>query len=163
MLKTFLIDGDKGGIGKTLVSRIVADAYVKHEATGLPDAKIICFDADITNPDFTGDGGYASDGEIFATKMINLDDPENWMEMMNAVEPYLEMAQTEEVRIIISLPATIQRAFVTGSEAVGQAMELLNAIPVWVVGNTPYHFSAEINLFSHSFLTPNSAHIRWPI
>jgi len=136
MLKTFLVDGDKGGIGKTMVSRIIADAYIKREATGLPLAKIVCLDADHTNPDFAGAGGYAADTSIFATGLINLDDPDNWMEMMNTVEPYLEMAETEEVRIIVSLPATIQRAFVTGSEAVGQAMEMLNAVPVWVVGDT---------------------------
>jgi len=58
------------------------------------------------------------------------------MEAMNALEPFLEIAQEEEVRIIISLPATIQRAFAGGSEIIGQAMELLNAVPVWVVGNT---------------------------
>jgi hypothetical protein len=136
MLKTFLIDGDKGGIGKTMVSRIVADTFVRHKTNGLPSAKIICLDADHTNPDFAGSSGYEADASIFATGLINLDDPDNWMEMMNTVEPYIEMAQTEEVRIIISLPATIQRAFVSGSEAVGQAMEMLNAVPVWVVGDT---------------------------
>lgn len=136
MLKTFLIDGDKGGLGKSLVSRIVADAYVKHEATGLPAAKIICLDADHMKPDFCGGGGYIADSSIFATGLVNLDDPDNWMEMMTTVEPYLEMAETEEVRIIISLPAGIQRAFMSGSEAVGQAMDMLNAIPVWVVGDS---------------------------
>ena len=136
MLKTFLVDGDKGGIGKTMVSRIITDAYVRHEATRLPAAKIICLDADRTNPDFAGAGGYGVDEYIFTTGLVNLDDPENWMEMMNMMEPYLEMSQTEAVRIIISLPATIQRAFTTGSEAIGQAMEMLNAVPVWVVGDT---------------------------
>ncbi len=135
MLKTYMVDGDKGGIGKTMVSRIIADTFIKKE-NGLPDAKVICFDADHTNPDFCGNGGYVQDDSIFSIGLVNLDDPDNWMEMMSTVEPYLEMAETEEVRIIISLPATIQRAFTTGSEVVGQAMEMLNAIPVWVVGDT---------------------------
>lgn len=136
MLKTFMIDGDKGGIGKSLVSRIVADAYIKG-GNGLPEAKIICLDADHTNPDFCGEGGYQADEFIFNDGLVNLDDPEKWMEMMNTVEPYIEMAETEEVRLIISLPATIQRAFTSGSEAVGQAMEMLNAVPVWIIGDTP--------------------------
>lgn len=136
MLKTFLVDGDKGGIGKTMVSRIIADAYVRQEALGLPKAKIICLDADHTNPDFAGSGGYKLDDHIFASGLVNLDSPEQWMEMLNTIEQYIELAQAEEVRIIISLPATIQRAFIGGSEEIGQAMEILNAVPVWVVGDT---------------------------
>ncbi|HQT25168.1 MAG TPA: hypothetical protein PLK99_01040 [Burkholderiales bacterium] len=46
------------------------------------------------------------------------------------------MAQEEEVRIIINLPATIQRAFMAGGETVGQVMEMFNCIPIWVLGDT---------------------------
>lgn len=124
MLKTYLVDGDKGGIGKTMVSRIITDTFIKG-GKDLPDApKIICLDADHTNPDFCGKGGYEEDESVFSVGLINLDDPDNWMEMMNVIEPYLEMAESEEVRIIISLPATIQRAFASGSESIGQAMEM---------------------------------------
>lgn len=135
MLKTFLIDGDKGGVGKTMVSRIITDTYIRHNGS-IPECKIICIDADHTNPDFGGEGGYKADEHIFMSALINLDEPESWFELVNKLEPYIEIAQTEEVRIIINLPATIQRAFLSGSEAVGHAMSIFNCIPIWVLGDT---------------------------
>ena len=118
-----------------MVSRIITDTYIRHHA-GIPECKIICIDADHTNPDFAGEGGYKKDDHIFASRLANLDDPENWFGLANTLEPYLEMAETEEVRIIINLPATIQRAFVAGSEAVGHVMNVFNCIPIWVLGDT---------------------------
>ena len=136
MLKTFLVDGDKGGVGKTMVSRIITDLYVRHELVGIRKPRIICIDADHTNPDFAGEGGYKCDDYIFTSILVNLDDPESWFDLTNRLEGYLEMAQEEEVRIIINLPATIQRAFMAGGESVGQVMETFNCIPVWVLGDT---------------------------
>lgn len=136
MLKTFLVDGDKGGVGKTMVSRIIADAYVRHAATGLPQAKIICLDADKSNPDFAGTGGYAKDEHIFTSGLVALVDPDNWIKMINVMEPYIEMAETEEVRIIISLPAQIHSAFESASEEIGQVMDMLNMVPIWVMNNS---------------------------
>ncbi|MHB1098032.1 MAG: hypothetical protein ACYCZR_00625 [Burkholderiales bacterium] len=135
MLKTFLVDGDKGGVGKTMVSRVITDVYVRH-AEGIPKSRIICIDADHTNPDFAGDGGYKKDDHVFASFLANLDEPDSWLDLTNRLEGYLEMAQEEEVRIIINLPATIQRAFMAGGETVGQVMEMFNCIPIWVLGDT---------------------------
>ena len=135
MLKTFLVDGDKGGVGKTMVSRVITDVYVRH-AEGIPKSRIICIDADHTNPDFAGDGGYKKDDHVFASFLANLDEPDSWLDLTNRLEGYLEMAQEEEVRIIINLPATIQRAFMAGGETVGQVMETFNCIPVWILGDT---------------------------
>lgn len=135
MLKTFLIDGDKGGVGKTMVSRIITDTYIRHLGS-VPECKIICVDADHTNPDFGGEGGYKADEHVFMSALANLDDPASWFELANKLEPYLDVAKEEEVRIIINLPATIQRVFLSGSEAVGHVMNVFNCIPVWVLGDT---------------------------
>jgi len=136
MLKTFLVDGDKGGVGKTMVSRIITDLYVRHLAE-IPKCRIICIEADHTNPDFAGEGGYRKDDHVFASFLANLDEPDSWLDLANALEPYLEMAQEEETRIIINLPATIQRAFMAaGGETVGQVMEMFNCIPIWALGDT---------------------------
>ncbi len=136
MLKTFLVDGDKGGVGKTMVSRVITDLYVRHELLGIRKPKIICIDADHTNPDYAGDGGYKGDDCIFKSILVNLDEPDSWLDLTNRLELYLEMALEEEVRIIINLPATIQRAFMAGGESVAQVMETFNCIPVWVLGDT---------------------------
>lgn len=136
MLKTFLVDGDKGGVGKTTVARAIADAYANAEANGLPRCKIVCLDADHTNPDFCGPGGYAKDGKIHEVGLVNLDEPKNWLELVNALESEIATADQDEVRVIISMPATAKRAFESGSEEVIQVLNMLNAVPVWVMGRT---------------------------
>ena len=135
MLKTIFVDGDKGGVGKTMVARAIADAYIQR-TNGLPDCKLICLDADHTNPDFCGPGGFEPDSGVHETGLINLDESKSWLELVNSLEPFIEMAHQEEVRIIVSMPATAKRAFEKGSEEVAQIMSMLNAIPVWVIGRT---------------------------
>jgi len=136
MLKTFLVDGDKGGVGKTTVARVIADTFVNAAANGLPACKVVCLDADHTNPDFCGEGGYMPDTKIHDTGLVNLDEPKNWLELVNALEGIIAEAEEEEVRIIISMPATAKRAFESGSGEVAQVLSMLNTIPVWVMGRT---------------------------
>ena len=99
MLKTFLVDGDKGGVGKTTVARVIADTFVNAAANGLPACKVVCLDADHTNPDFCGEGGYMPDTKIHDTGLVNLDEPKNWLELVNALEGVIAEAEEEEVRI----------------------------------------------------------------
>lgn len=136
MLKTFLVDGDKGGVGKTTVARAIADAYANAAANHLPACKVVCLDADHTNPDFCGTGGYVPDSRIHDTGLVNLDEPKNWLELVNALEDVIAAAKTEEVRVIISMPATAKRAFESSNEEVMQVLNMLNAVPVWVMGRT---------------------------
>jgi len=136
MLKTIIVDGDKGGVGKTTVARAIADAYVNAAANGLPVCKVVCLDADHTNPDFCGAGGYEPDTKIHDTGLVNLDEPKNWLELVNALESIISAAEEEEVRIIISMPATAKRAFESGAGEVAQVLSMLNAVPVWVMGRT---------------------------
>lgn len=135
MLKTIIVDGDKGGVGKTTVARAIADAYVNAAETGLPACKIICLDADHTNPDFCGPGGYEQDGKIHNTGLINIDEPKAWLELVNALEGVIAAAEEEEIRIIISMPATAKRSF-AGDGEVAQVLSMLNVVPVWVMGRT---------------------------
>ncbi len=136
MLKTFIVDGDKGGVGKTTVARAIVDAYINHEPNGLPKCKIICIDADHTNPDFCGAGGYEPDTKIHDTGLVNLDDPKNWLELVNALESVIACSETEEVRIIISMPATAKRAFESNAGEIAQVLDMLNVVPIWVIGRT---------------------------
>lgn len=137
MIKTFVVDGDKGGVGKTTVARVIADAYVNAADNNLPTAKIICLDADHTNPDFCGSGGYAIDDKIFGSAMVNLDEPKNWLELVNTLESAIEVAKSgEEIRVIISMPATAKRAFESSAGEIEQVLNMLNAVPVWVLGRT---------------------------
>lgn len=135
MLKTIIVDGDKGGVGKTTVARAIADAYVNAAGNNLPVCKVICIDADHTNPDFCGPGGYEQDLKIYSAGLVNLDDPKNWLELVNELEPVISLAETEEIRIIISMPATAKRSF-DGNGEVAQVLEMLNVVPVWVMGRT---------------------------
>lgn len=135
MLKTIIVDGDKGGVGKTTVARAIADAYVNADEAGLPRCKIICLDADHTNPDFCGPGGYEQDDRIHTTGLINIDEPKAWLELVNALEGVIAAAEEEEVRIIISMPATAKRSF-AGNGEVAQVLSMLNVVPVWVMGRT---------------------------
>ena len=137
MIKTFLVDGDKGGVGKTTVARAITHAYVEHEANGLPESMIYCFDADHTNPDFCGPGGYEQDDKISASALVNLDHPKDWLELLNDLGSVLESSAEREVRIIISLPATAKRAFDNGSGEVDLVLQTLNVVPIWVMGRTP--------------------------
>ncbi len=135
MLKTIIVDGDKGGVGKTTVARAIADAYANASDNGLPSCKIICLDADHTNPDFCGPGGYKQDNKIHNIGLVNLDEPKSWLELVNALEGVIASAEEEEIRIIISMPATAKRSF-AGDGEVAQVLNMLNVVPVWVMGRT---------------------------
>lgn len=153
MLKTIIVDGDKGGVGKTTVARAIADAFVNADCNGLPACKIVCLDADHTNPDFCGPGGYVPDEKIWDTGLVNLDNPKDWLELVNALESVINAAENEEVRIIISMPATAKRSF-AGDGEVDQVLRMLNAVPVWVMGRTAdsvTQLQSRIDTMPHQF------------
>lgn len=138
MLKTYLVDGDKGGVGKTMTARVLTDALILGESIGLPNSKIICMDADRTNPDFAGENGYTTEGPIIGTGLIDLGLPKYWAELANKMEDYVKAgAAGEEIRLVVSLPATVGKdVFFTRDKTAGEVMGYLNAVPVWVMGRT---------------------------
>jgi hypothetical protein len=60
-VKTILVDGDKGGVGKSLATRAMVQFYLEQPADCRP--RLVVFDADHSNPDVYGrDGLKAGDG-----------------------------------------------------------------------------------------------------
>ena len=138
MLKTYLVDGDKGGVGKTMTARVLTDALIQGELIGLQNSRVIALDADRTNPDFAGDGGYKKGGSIIMNGLIDLSLPKYWAELANAMEKYVKAGEAgEEIRLVISLPATVGKdVFFAKDGTAGEVMDYLNAVPVWVMGRT---------------------------
>ena len=134
MLKTFVIDGDKGGVGKSMVTRAIADMYLHPEEAGLPsqDYQLIVLDADRANPDVCGTGGLATGGRIAKTEMISLDDQGGWIQLGNLLDPFVKRPQ--EFRAVINMPAGIgTRAFDGTVPLIQEVLGHINAIPVWVL------------------------------
>ena len=45
MIKSYFIDGDKGGVGKSFMSRCLVDSFINHEVSGMPKIdKLIVID-----------------------------------------------------------------------------------------------------------------------
>jgi len=62
MIKSYFVDGDKGGVGKSFISRCLVDSFINHEVSGMPKIdKLIVIDADPMNPDVVCDSGYQSE------------------------------------------------------------------------------------------------------
>jgi hypothetical protein len=136
MLKTIFVDGDKGGVGKSLVSRALVDMYLHDPRQGERD--VVVFDADRSNPDVCGSGGYCvndTDNNLVSTHLINLETESGWSEFGDRMEAYVDSER--DIRVIISMPAQIgPRAFDGSIPLVGEILRSVNAIPVWVMSRT---------------------------
>ncbi len=135
MLKTFIIDGDKGGVGKSLAAR----ALVHHFLT-LPDnerPRLIVYDADLSNPDVCGEGGLKAGVGIMGTALIDLSTENGWIELGTRVATIATAAEKTDHRIIINMPAQIgTRAFDGSIHIVSEVLREANAIPIWMLSRT---------------------------
>lgn len=138
MLKVIFVDGDKGGVGKSLVAKTIADMYLwGQEATGLPETHVVVIDADRANPDICGTGGFQPGGRLAGTYLASLEREDDWADFANMMEPYIEAGRSQEVRVIVSMPAQIgPRAFDGSIALVNEIMREVNAVPVWVLSRT---------------------------
>ncbi len=139
-LKTIFVDGDKGGVGKSLITRSLVDMYLQgadqYGMARVPDAQVVVVDADRSNPDVCGQGGLTAGGRIIQTLHASLEDQNGWMEFVNQVETYLQ-SPDQETRIIVSMPAQIgPRAFDNSIPIVREFMRDFNVVPVWVLSRT---------------------------
>jgi len=139
-LKTILVDGDKGGVGKSLVTRAVVDMYLNADEAGIGDRRytLAVYDADRRNPDVCGRGGYTPNDHLLLAELAALDSEEGWIDFGNKLEPVIEMGASEDahVRIIVSMPAQIGKVFDGSVALVNTILQELNAIPVWVLSRT---------------------------
>jgi hypothetical protein len=134
MLKTYVVDGDKGGVGKSMTTRAIVDMYLHPEDADLPcrDYQLIVLDADRANPDVCGKGGLTSGGRIAKTELICLDDQGGWIQLGNVLDPFVKRPQ--EFRAVINMPAGIgSRVFDGSIPLVSEVLGHINATPVWVL------------------------------
>lgn len=137
MLKTFLIDGDKGGVGKTLTARsLLSYFYAVRE-----DVRIAAIDADQSNPDVCGKGGVERDHRVCLSELVALGEKDGWLDLAQTMDPLLGFK--DDVRCVINLPAQIgMRAFISGESLADEYAEPYNMIPVWVIGPRPESIAA---------------------
>ena len=140
MIKTYFVDGDKGGVGKSTVARAVVDMLIQSERFGLPNIdKIVIVDADPMSDDVCGEGGYVTE-MVGDTQIVAVRFPisviEHWVEIidrLSAIEVGGDIV-TENVRIVFSLPAGAGLILME-NPFIFDMMELFNGVPVWVLGN----------------------------
>ncbi len=135
MLKTFVIDGDKGGVGKSLAARALVHYYLC-----LPDGerpRIAVYDADLSNPDVCGEGGLKAGDGIMSTAMLDLSTEDGWIAFGDRISMLSAVARNSDVRLIVNMPAQIgTRAFDGSIHIVGEVLREANAIPVWMLSRT---------------------------
>ena len=135
MLKTFIIDGDKGGVGKSLAARALVHHYLAQPAEARP--KVIVYDADLSNPDVCGKGGLEAGAGIMATALIDLSTENGWIDLGTRVSTIAAAAEKSDYRIIINMPAQIgTRAFDGSIHIVSEVLREANAIPIWMLSRT---------------------------
>lgn len=135
MLKTFIIDGDKGGVGKSLAARALVHHYLTQPEAERP--RIVVYDADLSNPDVCGDGGLKSGNGIMGTAMLDLSNENGWIDFGTRVATLTTAAEKVDYRIIVNMPAQIgTRAFDGSIHIVNEVLREANAIPVWLLSRT---------------------------
>lgn len=136
MFKTYLIDGDKGGVGKSLATRALV-----HYFLSLPEEQrpvLAVFDADMSNPDVCGTGGLSRNNtELAQAEIIDLSVEYGWISFANALADLTKDTCDEELRIIVNMPAQIgPRAFRGDMPLVSDVLREAHALPVWLLSRT---------------------------
>lgn len=134
MIKSYFVDGDKGGVGKSFASRCLVDSFINFEVTGMPKLdKLIIIDADPMNPDVVCDEGYKT-GTVNNIKIIALQRPikseSDWLNLINELAE-TQMNSTDKIRIIFSLPSA---AGLHITDSVLSLMALICPTSIWVMG-----------------------------
>ena len=130
MFKTILVDGDKGGVGKSLATRALVQFYLEQPAERRP--RLVVFDADHSNPDVCGrDGLKAGDG-ILSTGLIDLATEAGWIDFAGRLERIHEL----DCRVIVNMPAQIGSVFDGRIALVADVLREAHTVPVWVLSRT---------------------------
>ena len=139
MIKTYFVDVDKGGVGKSFTARALADMLMQSARFNLPHPinRLLVVDADESNQDVCGKGGFISErvGDCdVSILMRGIETPEQWISVGDEVFRLVQdWPEDEENRIVFSLPAGAGLAIARAGE-VTEVMAALNAVHVWVIG-----------------------------
>jgi hypothetical protein len=139
MLKTFIVDGDKGGVGKSMVTRALVDYYKSAPESGAPGCSVGVVDGDLGNSDVCGVGGINEERLGGPAEILDLKEIDGWAELANQLERYVGDFEgiEAEYRVVISMPAGVGRAMFDGSKpVVNEIMTTINAVPIWVMNRT---------------------------
>lgn len=134
MIKSYFVDGDKGGVGKSFSSRCLVDSFINHEVSGMPKIdKLIVIDADPMNPDVVCENGYRNE-TVNGIQVIALQRPikseDDWLNLINELSE-TQINETDNIRLVFSLPSA---AGLYITESVLSLMALMNPLPIWVMG-----------------------------
>lgn len=166
MLKTYFVDGDKGGVGKSFVSRCVVDMLLNSEKYGHDHiGQIIVVDADPANPDVCGPGGFVSES-INDTQILPFNCPirseSDWISAIDAV--HNAVRPDANARVVFSLPAAAGLV-IRENATVIEMMQFLEGVPVWVLSNdesSVKQLADRVEAFplrySHGFVIRNLKH-----
>lgn len=138
MIKTYFVDGDKGGVGKSTIARFVSDLFINASAMDIkkPDALYI-IDADPSNADVCGEGGHINDevdGLKVTAKQFPIRTSNDWIEVINMIEQEVGDVEERNVVIVFSLPAAAGLVILENPD-IAVMMDYLNGTQVWVMGN----------------------------
>jgi len=132
-VQTYLVDGDKGGVGKSLTTRALVHYFLSMDAGSRPI--IAVFDADMSNPDVCGKDGLSMQNSAVAlAQIVDLSIEQGWIELANALEKLQIQYEGEDIRILVNMPAQIgARAFQGSVPIVAEVLRLANAFPIWLL------------------------------
>lgn len=100
-MTAFIIDGDKGGVGKSFVARAVADYLITHKA----DGKVVVVDCDPSNADVVGGDGFSETETVGGVEVLGLRSPVSSLEdWFSTVDRAVKLA-SPGTDFVFSLPA----------------------------------------------------------
>jgi hypothetical protein len=136
VFKTILVDGDKGGVGKSLATRALVQFYLEQPAERRP--RLVVFDADHSNPDVCGRDGLKPGDGILSTGLIDLATEAGWIDFAGRLEKIRDL----DCRVIVNMPAQIGSVFDGRIGLVADVLREARTLPVWVLSRTRESISA---------------------
>ena len=130
-LRTYLIDGDKGGVGKSLTTRALAHYFLTAEARPV----LAVYDADMSNPDVCGEGGLSGlNASLAQAQILDLSIEHGWIEFATDIDTLRGEYGDQDIRVIVNMPAQIgARAFQGNLPIVAEVLREANVFPVWLI------------------------------
>ncbi len=138
MIRTYFVDGDKGGVGKSMIARAIVDMLIQSERFLLPPVdRLLIIDADPTNADVCCPGGFV-DETVGKTQIIairhSIRFADDWYAIISMLDDHKLDRDNENNRVVFSLPAAAGLVLAENTD-VFEMMEAFNGFPVWVLGN----------------------------
>lgn len=168
-MASYIVDGDKGGVGKSFLARAIADYLIISKTRG----RIAVIDCDPSNADVVCPGGFDDAEKINELEVLGVKSPvasqEDWFATVDRATKY---AQQGEIDFVFSLPAgaglyiddtvlsmfgligPVKTIWVMGKDqsSVAQLEERVNRAPMFyekgVVALNEYHGAASRGTFS---------------